>query len=49
MINILLSLLILLSGFISAQTTGRSIMERVDQIKMPKDTQISEKNDIDIK
>ena len=34
-----LSLLILLSGFISAQTTGRSIMERVDQIKMPKDTQ----------
>lgn len=39
MINILLSLLILLFGFISAQTTGRSIMEKVDQIKLPKDTQ----------
>ncbi len=39
MINIVLSLIILLSGSISGQTTGRSIMEKVDQIKTPRDSQ----------
>jgi len=39
MINIILYLIILLPGSISAQTTGRSIMEKVDQIKTPQDSQ----------
>ena len=39
MINISLSLIMLLSGSISGQTTGRLIMKKVDQIKPPRDSQ----------